>query len=236
MSVFIQPDYHRILLYSLICTCVVSVTFIAFPSLDILASQLFWNQQEGFYLRENALVVFFARYNYVLAMVYLIVTFSMVAFYKLYRCGFNYQHSIFLFSSLMLGSGLLVNALLKSFWGRARPLTIEAFGGTQTFSPAWYISDQCASNCSFVSGHTAAAFAFYAFVMLFFQHTRLRLYAFCSVTVFGLIAGFTRIIEGKHFLSDIIISGHLVWLVALLCYFPIWKAHSTRVSTQPIGV
>ena len=233
MLYFLQSDYNRVLLWSLISTLVVSLIFVVFPSLDILVSRLFWTEQQGFYLSQNTVVVFASRYNYMLAISYLAVMLCMILVYRIYRRGCDYKHSIFLFASLMLGPGLFVNALLKSFWGRARPFTIEVFGGTQTFSPAWYISDQCPTNCSFVSGHASAVFALYAFALLFFRHKRLLCYAFFLITVLGLLIGFGRIVEGKHFLSDVLLAGHLVWLVALLCYFPIWKASSTGVTAQP---
>ena len=163
---------------------------------------------------------------------YLAFTFGAFVFYRVYKSGIDYKQVIFLCVSLIVGPGLLVNALLKSFWGRARPDEIEMFGGSQTFSPAWHISDQCPTNCSFVSGHASSAFAFYAFALILSINTRLSRNAFFIVTALGLMAGFGRIVEGRHFLSDILIAGHLVWLVALICYFPVWKAKLTGVMAQ----
>ena len=52
---------------------------------------------------------------------------------------------------------LLVNALLKDHWGRARPNETTLFGGDGAFSGPFVIAGQCARNCSFVSGEGAGA-------------------------------------------------------------------------------
>ena len=53
------------------------------------------------------------------------------------------------------GPGLVVNGVLKAFWGRARPSQILEFGGAAQFTPPVQIADQCARNCSFVSGEAS---------------------------------------------------------------------------------
>ena len=58
----------------------------------------------------------------------------------------------FLFSCLVLGTGVIVNSIFKSFWGRARPNDTLVFGGEQPFTIPWLNVDYCETNCSFVSG------------------------------------------------------------------------------------
>src|SRR5262249_15015066 len=50
---------------------------------------------------------------------------------------------IFLVASTAVGPGFLVNILLKDHWGRARPMQIEAFGGTRHFTPAPLPAAEC---------------------------------------------------------------------------------------------
>jgi len=64
---------------------------------------------------------------------------------------------LFAFLSFALGPGLLVNGILKNYWGRARPQSVHEFGGTADFTPPVLPADQCARNCSFVSGEAAGA-------------------------------------------------------------------------------
>jgi hypothetical protein len=58
----------------------------------------------------------------------------------------------FLFSCLVLGTGVIVNSIFKSFWGRARPNDTIVFGGEQPYTIPWLNVDYCETNCSFVSG------------------------------------------------------------------------------------
>ena len=48
-----------------------------------------------------------------------------------------------------LGPGLVVNAGFKEHWQRARPYEVVNFGGTEQFTRAGLITDQCDNNCSF---------------------------------------------------------------------------------------
>lgn len=80
--------------------------------------------------------------------------------------GIDPRRAAFVVLALALGPGLVVNAVLKEHVGRARPAQLETFGGEASFSPAWTLSDQCAENCSFVSGDVAAAAAMLAPALL----------------------------------------------------------------------
>ena len=119
----------------------------------------------------------------------------------------------------LLGPALLVDGILKAQWGRARPANITEFGGPLEFSPALRLSDQCPSNCSFVSGEGAGATAMLIAVMLVLRnqksgrYSRLagRIAIAIAVTGLGL-----RIVMGRHFLSDTLFAVLFVTLIALL--------------------
>jgi lipid A 4'-phosphatase len=114
----------------------------------------------------------------------------------------------YLVLSLALGPGLLVNTLLKDHWGRARPHQIVEFGGGAHFSPALLLSDQCARNCSFPSGHAALAFWLVAFASL--VPGRWRTITVLIALTIGVLVGLMRIAQGGHFLSDVIAAAILV--------------------------
>ena len=136
---------------------------------------------------------------------------------KLPIAGLSSKGLLFLLLALMLGPGLVVNLISKNIWGRARPAHIEQFGGSLKFSPAFVFSDQCDSNCAFVSGHSAFGFYFIAFSQLLKRH-RKKLFAF-AIGYGGLI-GFGRIYQGGHFISDVIFSFYFVYFpIKLLYYF-----------------
>jgi lipid A 4'-phosphatase len=115
-----------------------------------------------------------------------------------------------------LGPGLLVNSGFKDNWQRARPYQVQPFGGTQQFTRAAVMTDQCNNNCSFVSGHVACGF-FLASLMLI-QRRRQALWGAVGV-VGGLVIGFARMADGAHWLSDVLWASP----ITLLCSWCIWK-------------
>ncbi len=110
---------------------------------------------------------------------------------------------------LLLGVGGLVHAVFKAQWGRARPHQVQAFGGSKTFQPALWPSDQCARNCSFVSGHASTGFVLMALGMLGAPQRR----RFWGGTAWGVgcLIGGVRIVQGGHFLSDVVFAGLMIW-------------------------
>lgn len=117
----------------------------------------------------------------------------------------------FLLTTVLVGPGLIVEALLKPTWGRARPKDISEFGGMAAYTPPWQITDQCVSNCAFTSGHAAIAFwiAAYAFLL----PPKWRAAGIFAGVVFGLAVGGVRIAQGAHFLSDVAAAGLIVLAV-----------------------
>ena len=106
---------------------------------------------------------------------------------------------------LVFGLGLVVNGVLKEQWGRPRPTEVGDFGGPHAFQPAGRISTLCRSNCSFVSGHAATGFALAA-IGLLGTPARRRRWAHIGLAA-GLVIGAGRVLQGGHFLSDILIAG-----------------------------
>ncbi|MBF0094068.1 MAG: phosphatase PAP2 family protein [Alphaproteobacteria bacterium] len=127
--------------------------------------------------------------------------------------GIDGRRCLYLLGSLALGPGLVVNGVLKEFWGRARPTTVREFGGDLQFSPALIPSDQCSHNCSFVSGHAAAAFWLVSFALL--VPPRWRPLAVAVALGCGGAMGLVRVAQGGHFLSDVVYAGAVTFIVSL---------------------
>jgi lipid A 4'-phosphatase len=129
------------------------------------------------------------------------------------------------------GPGLVVNAVFKDNWQRARPYQVENFGGSQDFTRAAVITDQCDSNCSFVSGHVACGFFFSSLLLL----SRRRAKTWLAIgTLAGLTIGLARAAAMGHWLSDILwaypitlVSSWLVWL-ALQRGYRWWDARTAQ--------
>lgn len=126
----------------------------------------------------------------------------------------------YILALFLIGPGLVVNAGFKAYWGRARPSNVIDFGGSAQFSPAWQISDQCAKNCSFVSGEGAGATALTIAVLMILYRYRHRisppLYRTGQVLALASLAfvGWQRVASGGHFLSDVLLSMLVVTLIA----------------------
>lgn len=197
----------------------IHIIFAAVPSLDIKVSALFFDAEDGFWLnRIDALQVLrevlwgaiIAGFVLSLAMVILRITVPAVR---------KVSSSVFELIILIYISGpiLLVNGILKAFWGRARPANIAEFGGTQEFTPAFQISDQCMKNCSFTSGEGSGAAALLIGVILVcstYKNLRFTRSILTITTLLAVFAMSLRIAMGRHFLSDTIFSFIFVLLLA----------------------
>jgi lipid A 4'-phosphatase len=114
----------------------------------------------------------------------------------------------YLVISLALGPGLIVESLLKTQSGRARPRDVINFGGSADFTPPLWLADACERNCSFVSGHAAVAFWTTAFAFLLPPAHRSIVIA--AGVFLGAAMGLARMMEGAHFLSDVVFAGLIV--------------------------
>lgn len=108
-------------------------------------------------------------------------------------------------AAFVVGPGLLVNGLFKTFWGRPRPVATDLFGGALPFVPAGQWSSECHHNCSFVSGEASTAFWLICLVPLFPRH--LRPWALAAAIFIAVLTGGLRIAFGGHYLSDVALGG-----------------------------
>ena len=131
--------------------------------------------------------------------------------------------------AVALGPGLMANALLKEYSGRPRPSHVTEFRGQQTFVPALTRSDQCARNCSFVSGEVSIAATWLSPALMLAGRARMAGYALTAFLV--ALAAFVRVAEGGHFLSDTVFAALLTALVCVVLHDRI--ARGAHVSGQP---
>ena len=127
--------------------------------------------------------------------------------------------ALFVVALLALGPGLIVNTVFKDHWGRPRPADIVQFGGTETYRSFWNPGSP-AQGRSFPSGHAAVGF----FLMAPFFVLRRRApgwarRALAAGILYGSLMGLGRMIQGGHFLTDVIWSGCMVYLTGLFLYY-----------------
>jgi lipid A 4'-phosphatase len=127
----------------------------------------------------------------------------------------------------------VVNLGFKENWQRARPYQVEIFGGTQQFTRATVITDQCDNNCSFVSGHVACGFFFCSLMLI---QARRRTWWLIAGTSAGLAIGFSRMSAVAHWFSDVLWAGPITLMTSWL----VWKILSRLYTpsgdeTKPVA-
>ena len=204
---------------TLLVTILCSLIFITSPEIDLLVAELFFLGDNNFLLRNSMVHNFmdaWVRPSIKYLVMILVTAMALSVFSKGKYIGWSIRSISFIVLTFAVGPGLLVNGILKEFIGRARPKNITEFGGDRLFSPAYFPSDQCAHNCSFVSGDVAFAFAFIAFPLLLTGKKK-RIGLLISL-LFGTSIAFYRLGTGAHFLSDTVMAGLFSILVTLICY------------------
>lgn len=126
---------------------------------------------------------------------------------------------LFLALMLIIGPGLIVNGGLKLVWARPRPSQCQEFGGPTPFQPVgqWAPQSWSSPYASFPSGH--AAIAFFLMGPAFCIHpSRVRLrQRWLNVGIgYGVLMSLNRIMQGGHFLSDVLWGGTLVYLTGAI--------------------
>lgn len=207
---------HKVRVSFFLVFLALSLGLVFYPEYDLEFSSFFYFSDQGFKYESDLFVSFvFASIPFISKLFGVIYVVGLI--HKVLR-GKNIIKSkiFFLLLALALGPGLVVNYVLKENFGRARPREIVEFGGSKEFSRAAIIADQCASNCSFSSGHASMGYYFTAFAWIappMFQNI-----VFCMTFLFGTGVGLGRVIQGGHFLSDITFSVAVVLFVNEICY------------------
>jgi len=129
--------------------------------------------------------------------------------------------TLFLALVMIIGPGLLVNVTLKPFFGRPRPLHTTEFGGMFTYVHALQQGE--ATNLdileSFPCGH--ASIGFFWMAPAFLLHRRNRRLAMLVMSVgclYGGAMGLARMVQGRHFASDVLWAGAIVYFTAVVVY------------------
>jgi membrane-associated PAP2 superfamily phosphatase len=201
---------------ALVLTMVLSAYFVLLPGVDLAVSDLFHDPALGFVATTDPMLRALRKSSsWVMGL--LLLGLIVVAVRGWWTGWREARKALFLISGLALASGLVVNGLFKSSWGRARPIQIEAFGGEAEFTRAWTITDQCASNCSFVSGEASSA-AWIATVAVVMTPQPWRAILIPAAFAYAAALSFNRLLFGGHFLSDIVLSWALTALVLCLLH------------------
>lgn len=215
-STFARLMGQRTVWWILVGLLLATLVFRKIPALDIEASRLFFD--DGFFLAREDFWRGVRRLSITLTKL-LVPLLLVLWILRLLRPAGNphlpFVKLAFPTLSLLLGPVLVTNLIFKENWGRPRPKHLEVFGGDASFILPWDVSDQCVSNCSFVSGETSSAIWLFSLIPLLpvaWHYRALWLVALYTLVISGL-----RIAFGGHFLSDVVFSillnGLVIWWV-----------------------
>ncbi len=203
---------------TLTITLLLSIVFFLFPSLDITVSGLFFGQDGKFIANESDWFIYFIRKMLLPLMALLVFFVPIVAvikqiYFKEKILNIPVREWVYLFSCLIVGTGIVVNSIFKNLWGRARPNDTIQFGGQEPFTIPWLNVDYCSTNCSFVSGDVSF-FTLSLAILLIFKKTSWNIFAYLSILLISLL----RIMEGDHFLSDTVMSFIITYVIIKYLY------------------
>lgn len=125
---------------------VVSAVFAAAPDIDLGIASAFFRDGRWVFEAWPGMVVFNKGFNTathwfsgVLALV--VAALALQRWRQPLASTAALRKTGYLLLVIALGPGLLVNAVLKEQWGRARPSQVAEFGGSAAYTPVWLPSD-----------------------------------------------------------------------------------------------
>ncbi|MET0407801.1 MAG: phosphatase PAP2 family protein [Hyphomicrobium sp.] len=217
---------------------IAGLLFCTFPAIDLDTAGLFYKgngvfvgKGGGIFTGAPTTIADFVRKGIYFSFVALCVLTVIGAAVSLIRkadvLGLSSTKWLFFAASLLIGPGLVGNAILKDNWGRARPVQIVEFGGQKTYSPPLLPADQCDHNCSFVAGEASMMFTTFFAAALLFPALARRL--IITGVVLGLFSGLIRMSQGAHFLSDVVFAG-VTMALTVAGLFLLFKMLSRRIA------
>jgi lipid A 4'-phosphatase len=208
----------------------ISLFFIVYPATDLVITNNFFDlATAAFPLREKPVLRAINKITEYVALLLVLIPLFITVYNRLAQknvFSLTSRIALYIILCVAIGPGLLVNEAFKNNWGRARPVQIEQFGGVKKYSPPLTPSNQCPKNCSFTSGDASVGFVLVA--LAFLARKRRGFLIFLAMSIGGLI-GFIRIVQGAHFLSDVVYSGILVYGSARVLHYWIVARGSQQI-------
>lgn len=213
----------NVLLLPFIALLLVSV-LINLTGIDLKVSGKFWDEQKNWYLSNHPLFVFLYKFG-PLPIFFLAGGALLLILFKYIKKGYSFQRRacLLIILSLLLGPGLVVNAIFKENFGRPRPRNTVEFGGNEQFVPL-LVYNGSGSGKSFPSGHASMGFLWLAFApwAISLRKKKLFIVLICLGLIHGGLMGFGRIVQGGHFFGDVLWSAGMDYLIGCLLLYPLF--------------
>lgn len=203
----------------------VLAVYAKFPAVDLIVSSRYFDAARGFIHAQDPLVLWLYNWTPPIgrglallaalhALLAPLIAKSLSASGRpeaAQHCNGPWRHisTVFLCAAL-LGPGLVIEGVFKNTVGRPRPVQVEQFGGTQAFQGPFALGENTEAHRSFCSSHAAAGFALMGLGLTCGPVWRRRWFLIGLVS--GAVIGAGRIMQGGHFLSDVVFAFYSVWL------------------------
>ncbi len=207
------PEAKRLCMIAIAVTVVFGLT-----PLDIIAARAFYHAQGPDHWPLASHLPWSALYRlapYITASLLLIGVLWLVMGHVRRRESWR-ENGIFLIFCIVIGPGLIVNAVFKDHWNRPRPREVVQFGGALHYTPAPWRGE---GGSSFPCGHCSVGFL-YASGWWIWKRRRpgwARASLALGLTV-GTALGLGRMAAGAHFLSDVVWSALFALGLAHILY------------------
>lgn len=133
------------------------------------------------------------------------------------------RHAAFVFLTLVIGPGFLVNTVFKDHWGRPRPKMVTEFRGQLEYQ-CFYEKGIRNSGKSFPCGHSSMGYYFVVLYFLARRHRKvIRFSLLAGAMLYGTVIGVARMASGAHFASDVLWSAVFPCLTAWVLYYFVLK-------------
>lgn len=218
----------------LLLTLALSLLFFSFPEIDLAIARLFFEPDQGFPAARVAILQDF-RYlaSHLAVALPLVLTLGiwLKLAYPSKPCLLPPRLSLYFMSLFLAGPALLVNGILKVFWGRPRPVNVDEFGGLWTFLPAWVMGTD-GVNRSFSSGEAATAACLLPLLLFIPREWRWQIGTLLAIFVAAV--GLNRMAFGAHFLSDVTISIGLMLTLAAALHHLFFVRYAEALSDEAL--
>ncbi len=194
--------------------CLATVPFYIF-NIDIRVQSLFFDAAQGWKYGASSPVMFFYKYGTLPGLIAAITASVIFALGFAYSSMLKYRKvSVIVLLTIVLGPGLLVNVLFKSYFGRPRPRDVSEFAGKWQHKPP-LVPGKPGQGHSFPSGHASMGFVFLALYVYYRDKNKIAAYSWLGGSaVFGAAIGAARMAQGGHYLSDVMWAAGFVLIAA----------------------
>jgi lipid A 4'-phosphatase len=205
----------------------VSALFAALD-LDRTIAGIFYDPGKGWFMGRHAIWMYLYQYGTIPGIILTLVCLILwlISFFQ-ERLARWRPYLLLVVLTTAIACGLLVNGILKSYWGRPRPNQITEYGGYYQYRNV-FPPGTAGKGASFPSGHSAMGFAFLSLVFLKKRSNRIAYAGLSAGLILGGLLSAARLVKGAHFPTDMLWSLGIVLMTATALYYIV-----LRIPVQP---